>query len=148
MNKICWPRNASNLAKSGRALLSCFFFFFLASSTESFWMVVEVSDLCRLFLQSSLLIFRVHQFLLSDEKLFVERVSFLLSLKEKEQSVLTCTRGHRHVWMLQTAKARPTMRTNLKVTYVVQVFPQGDLTADQLVSQIVIFLFQAHVSVL
>jgi len=50
--------------------------------------------------------------------------------------------------MLQTAKARPTMRTNLKVTYVVQVFPQGDLTADQLVSQIVIFLFQAHVSVL
>jgi len=60
-------------------------------------MVVEVSDLCRLFLQSSLLIFRVHQFLLSDEKLFVERISFLLSLKEKEQSVLTCTRGHRHV---------------------------------------------------
>lgn len=46
-------------------------------------------DLCRLFLQPSLLVLGVHQFLFGDQKLFVKSVSFLLRLTIKNRRIFT-----------------------------------------------------------
>lgn len=133
---ICWQFVAAHHV--------CYQIQFGFLTISEFWLV---SDLCRLFLQSSLLIFRFHQFLFSDEKLFVECVRFLLSLMEKGHTVFnTHTRSHR-LKLDSDSKCLKQCQTAWK-TYVVQVFPQGDLTADQLVSQVVIFLLQTHVGFL
>lgn len=44
------------------------------------------SNLCRLFLQSSLLVLRVHQFLFGQQQLFIQGVCLLLGLTHTQEN--------------------------------------------------------------